>query len=229
MGTITDFPDLCGKTLNNIKILKILHSRTLSHPWGTSSLSWLTTTLPQIREKRAINYWHEVQTFILMKSLQLFFIISCKASTVLHCEAMSWCKFLTCLNLGQLATILGNLRTGLLSALQVSCSATQMVTCVCVHSSLAPCLNQPRMHLMLYFFSSFTHMYLCIYTKYLVKRQLHQLLQPIALKSSYFNIKQSFTGLEIHECIIKVVQEGLASDNLCSYEIQRNCYLLTIM
>lgn len=131
MGTITDFPDLCGKTLNNIKILKILHSRTLSHPWGTSSLSWLTTTLPQIREKRAINYWHKVQTFILMKSLQLFFIISCKASTVLHCEAMSWCKFLTCLNLGQLATILGNLRPGLLSALQVSCSATQMVTCVC--------------------------------------------------------------------------------------------------
>lgn len=30
MGTITDFPDLCSKILNNIKRLKILHSQILS-------------------------------------------------------------------------------------------------------------------------------------------------------------------------------------------------------
>lgn len=59
--------------------------------------------------------------------------------------------------------------------------------------------------------------------------QLNGNQQPTALRSPYFNAKQSFTGLEIHECIIKTVQEGLTSDNLCSYEIQRNCYLLKII
>lgn len=56
MGTITDFPDLCSKILNNTKRLKILHSQILSSLSGTPSPGWLTPSLPQIREKWAINY-----------------------------------------------------------------------------------------------------------------------------------------------------------------------------
>jgi len=68
-----------------------------------------------------------------------------------------------------------------------------------------------------------------VFHKTIYPYQLNGDQQPTALRSPYFNVKQSFKGLEIHECITKMVQEGLTSDNLCSYEIQRNCYLLKII